>query len=152
VGHLGISYTWGRFDSIEGTLKFRDNGEGAVIDVTVKADSVNTGTAKRDDHLRSPTFFSAKEFPTITFKSKSWTKTGDATYDVVGDLTLHGVTKSVTIPVTKVGEGKDPWGGFRVGFDGMIKVKRTDFGMNQMVGAAGDEVTLYLGIEGMRKA
>jgi len=152
VGHLGISNTWGRFDSIEGTLKFRDSGEGAAIDITVNADSINTGDAKRDGHLKGPDFFSTKEFPTITFKSKSWKKTGGATYDVTGDLTLHGVTKSVTIPVSKVGEGKDPWGGYRIGFDGVLKFKRTDFGMNKMVGPAGDEVTLHIGIEGMRKA
>jgi polyisoprenoid-binding protein YceI len=152
VGHLGVSYTWGRFDSIEGTLKFRDSGEGAAISVTVNADSINTGDAKRDGHLKSPDFFSTKEFPTITFKSTSWKKAGDGAYEVTGDLTLHGVTKSVTIPVTKVGEGKDPWGGFRVGFDGALKIKRTDYGMNKMIGAAGDEVTLHIGIEGMRKA
>ena len=152
VAHLGVSYTWGRFDSIEGSLKFRDSGEGASINVTVKADSINTGDAKRDGHLKSPDFFSTKEFPTITFVSKSWKKTGDGAYEVSGDLTLHGVTKLVTIPVTKVGEGKDPWGGYRVGFEGVLKIKRTDYGMNKMVGPAGDEVTLHLGIEGMRKA
>ena len=152
VAHLGVSHTWGRFDSIEGSLKFRDSGEGASINVTVKADSINTGNAKRDGHLRSPDFFSTKEFPTITFASKSWKKTGDGTFAVTGDLTLHGVTKSVTIAVTKVGEGKDPWGGFRVGFDGVLKIKRTEFGMTKMVGAAGDEVTLHIAIEGMRKA
>jgi len=151
VSHLGISNTWGRFDSIAGTLKFGDGAGANAIDVTVKAGSISTGDAKRDGHLKSPDFFSAKEFPTISFKSKSWNKTGDKSYDVAGDLTLHGVTKSVTIPIKKIGEGKGPMGMYRVGFEGVLKIKRTDYGMTKYVGAAGDEVTLHIGIEGMRK-
>ena len=150
VSHMGISNTWGRFDSIAGDLKFGDGASGNAINVTVKADSINTGNAGRDKHLRGPDFFSAKEFPTIAFKSKSWKNTGGMNYDVSGDLTLHGVTKAVTIAVTKVGEGKGPRGKDRVGFDGLLKLKRTDFGMTKLVGPAGDEVTLHLAIEGMR--
>jgi len=150
VSHMGVSHTWGRFDAVEGTLKFRDSGEGAVIDITVQAGSINTGNAKRDGHLKSPDFFSVKEFPTISFKSKSWKKSGDG-FAVTGDFTLHGVTKSVTIPVTKVGEGKGPGGKtYIIGFDGTLKIKRTDYGMKKYVGPAGDEVTLHISIEGMR--
>ena len=151
VSHMGISNTWGRFDSIGGSLKFGDGASANAIDITVKAGSINTGNADRDAHLKSPAFFSAKEFTTITFKSKSWNKTGDKSYDVTGDLSLHGVTKSVTLAVTKVGEGKGPRGMLRVGFDAVLKLKRTDYGMKQFVGAAGDEVTLHIAIEGMRK-
>ena len=118
--------------------------------MTVQAASINTGNAKRDKHLRGPDFFSVKEFPTITFKSKEWKSTGGMNYDVTGDLTLHGVTKPVTIAVTKIGEGKGPMGKPRVGFDGLLKIKRTDYGMKKLVGPAGDEVTLHFGIEAMR--
>ncbi|MHC4953413.1 MAG: YceI family protein [Planctomycetota bacterium] len=149
VSHLGVSNTWGRFNAISGSLKF--GGEGNAINVTIKADSVDTNNAKRDGHLKSPDFFSAKEFPEITFKSTGWKKTGDTSYDVTGNLTLHGTTKSVTIPVTKIGEGKDPWGGYRVGFDGALKIKRSEYGMGKMIGPAGDDVTLHISIEGMRK-
>ena len=152
VRHI-VSRTSGAFTSFEGTVDYDPaHPEESAVTAAVDVGSIDTNNKRRDGHLKSPDFFSTKEFPTISFVSKSWKKTGDASYEISGDLTLHGVTKSVTIPVTKVGEGKDPWGGFRIGFDGALKIKRTDYGMSKMVGAAGDEITLHIGIEGMRKA
>ena len=152
IKHLDVAWTWGRFNKIAGSLKVADGVAGSSVDVTVETASVDTNDAKRDAHLKNADFFSAKEFPQITFKSKSWTKSGDG-YDVTGDLTLHGVTKSVTVKVTKTGgEVKDPWGFLRVGFEGSLQIKRSDFGMKKMLNMVGDDVWLMISIEGMRKA
>ncbi|MHC4408618.1 MAG: YceI family protein [Planctomycetota bacterium] len=152
ISHMGVSYTYGRFNKIDGALKFADGGDGSSIEVTVQTASVDTNDAKRDAHLKNADFFSAKEFPQITFKSKSWTKSGDG-YDVTGDLTLHGVTKSVTLKVTKTGgEKKDPWGFIRIGFEGALSIKRGEFGMKKMLNMVGDDVSLMISIEAMRKA
>jgi len=120
---------------------------------------VDTGNAKRDEHLRGPDFFNAKEFPAISFKSTSLTATesdgADAgkAYTLAGDLTLMGVTKPITVQAVKLAEGKDPWGNFRIGFDTSFKIKRSDFGMTYGVdnGVVGDEVTIMLSFEGIKK-
>ena len=148
IKHLGISYTYGRFDDISGTVDF---GGSNAVSITIKANSVNTGNAQRDGHLKSPDFFSAKEFPTITFKSTSWESAGGDSYDITGDLTLHGVTKSVTAKVEKTGEGERGKHGYRIGFHTEFDIKRSDFGMTKLGSAVGDDVHLVLSVEGMRK-
>ncbi|MEM8884485.1 MAG: YceI family protein [Planctomycetota bacterium] len=151
IMHFGAAYTWGRFNDMAGALSFAEGGEGSAVEVTVKTASVDTNDKKRDDHLRSPDFFSAKEFPEIKFKSTKWTKSSSG-WDVAGDLTLHGVTKPVTVKVVKTGgEVDDPWGNVRIGFEGELRIKRSDFGMKKMIGPVGDDVWLGISIEAMRK-
>jgi polyisoprenoid-binding protein YceI len=87
----------------------------------------------------------------MTFVGKSYKKVSDTRIEVTGDLTLHGKTKSVTLTLDKVGEGADPWGGYRQGWDGVLSIKRSDFGMTFMADGIGDTVTLYISVEGTRK-
>jgi len=152
INHLGVSNTIGRFNEFSGTfsLDTKDPSKSSVS-LTLQVASVDSNVKKRDDHLRSPDFFDATTFPTLTFVGKSYKKVSDTVFEVTGDVTLHGVTKPLTITVTKVGEGNDPWGGFRQGWSSTFTLKRSDFGMNFMQGGVGDEVTIMAEIEGVRK-
>jgi polyisoprenoid-binding protein YceI len=108
----------------------------------------------RDRHLKSPDFFNAKEFPTMTFKSTGWKKTGDKTYDVTGDLTINGKKKTITAPVEHVGDGKNQRGQELTGFHTTFSVDRTEFGMNYGVtegdGGLGKNVDVTFSVEGIK--
>lgn len=147
VEHLGIGYVVGRFNKITGQVNL-DKGQVAI---TLHADSVDSGHPKRDQHLKSPDFFNAKQFPKITFKSNKVTKTGSDSYRVEATVTLLGKSKPVTLELKKTGEGKDPWGGYRIGLESTFAVKRSDFGMNFMPGGIGDTVEMYFSAEALRK-
>jgi len=150
INHLGASNFIGRFDDVKGTIEF-DAADVAKdkVTITIATDSVDTNFTKRDQHLKSPDFFDAKQFPTIEFVSDSFKKTGEKEYEVAGNLTLHGVTKPITVKVINTGEGKDPSGADHVGFHTEFTVKRTDYGMDKMVGLVGDEVKVELSTEYM---
>jgi polyisoprenoid-binding protein YceI len=152
ISHLGVSSAWGRFNDPQGTVVWDDNDPSkGRIEVTVQTAKVDTGNSKRDQHLKSPDFFNAAQFPTLTFKSKSITKKGEGEFEVAGDLTVHGVTKPITVTVKKIGEGdKGGQFGYRAGWETTFTVKRSDFGMNFMPGGIGDEVTINVGIEGVK--
>jgi len=147
IKHLGASWTYGRFDSVEGGVDAADDGSApSAVRLVVKTDSVNTGNDKRDGHLKSPDFFSAKQFPEITFQSTSAKPLDADTTEVTGDLTLHGVTKSVTARVVRVGTGSMQ-GRTLAGWETTLSLKRSDFGMAKMVGPVGDDVTLTVAVE-----
>jgi polyisoprenoid-binding protein YceI len=152
ISHLGFSYTFGRFEDVSGDFALDDatpaNSKATLV---ARIDSVDTNAEKRDTHLKSPDFFDAKQFPTLTWTGKTFTHNADGTWSVTGDLTMHGVTRSVTVPVKKVGEGNDPWGGHRAGYLSEFTVKRSDFGMNFMSDKIGDEVRLIVSVEGIKK-
>jgi polyisoprenoid-binding protein YceI len=151
VKHMNSTYFWGRFNSIDGAFALDEaNPAECRFEFKVKADSVDTGIPKRDLHLKSPDFFNVVQFPTIAFKSQSVTKAGDG-YDVTGDLTLHGVTKPVKVKVVPTGKAKDQRGTPIAGIEATFTIKRTDFGMSNMVGPVGDDVWITVGIEGKRK-
>ena len=152
IKHLGIAYVYGRINNLSGTLKI-DEGTpaGSVVEIYAKAKNVDTFNSERDNHLRSPDFFHSKKFPIVSFKSTSFTKTSNDMYEVTGDLTLLGVTRPLTVKVQRTGAGEDPWGGFRIGFETTFTIKRSDFGMNFMMGGIGDEVRIILSIEGIRQ-
>lgn len=150
VRHLDVSWFWGRINSPTGSFTLDEaEPEKSTMQFALEIKDINTGNPKRDEHLRSPDFFNAAQFPTITFKSTAVKKAGDH-YEVTGDLTLLGVTKSITVSVEKSGEGKTQ-AGQRAGIETSFTIKRSDFGMNKMVGAVGDEVKLFLSIEGEKK-
>jgi polyisoprenoid-binding protein YceI len=152
VKHLGISYTHGRFNDVRGSIHFdAANPAASKVAITVQASSVDTHNEKRDAHLANPDFFDAKQFPELKFVSTEFKKAEGDTYAVTGDFTLHGVTKPLTISVTKIGEGKDPWGGYRIGFETTFTIKRSDFAMNKMLETVGDEVTITFSIEATKK-
>jgi polyisoprenoid-binding protein YceI len=152
IQHLKFSYTFGRFDQVTGAFAF-DSGDLAAskFAFTLQAHSVNTGHEKRDNHLRSPDFFNAKQFPEITFTSTKIEAADEPDhFRVTGDLTLLGHTKPITVTLHKLGEGPDGMGKERIGFDAKFTIQRSDFGMNKMLNAIGDEVTLHVSFEGIK--
>lgn len=148
VNHMGFSETMGRFNKGEGT--FTIDGDKSSFSISLDAASIDTGVEKRDDHLRGPDFFNVKQFPKLTFKSTSATATGD-TLSVPGELTIHGVTKTVTFELRKIGQGPGPGGKNRIGFSTDHVIKRSDFGMDKMLPAVGDEITLMISFEGIQQ-
>lgn len=132
VRHMMVSTVRGEFTKLSGTMQYDPAKPEAIsIEATIDATSINTREEKRDAHLKSPDFFDVAKYPTLTFKSKSAKKTGKGKLAVTGDLTMHGVTKSVVLDVEGLdAEVKDPWGNVRVGAVGTTKVNRKDFGLN----------------------
>lgn len=130
VKHMVISTVRGNFDRFEGALNFDPANPGASsVEATVHADSINTGTADRDAHLRSGDFFDVEKFPTLTFKSTRVELDGDTVAKVHGDLTIRDVTKPVTLDVTFLGEGVSPYGHKVAAFEATGKLNREDFGL-----------------------
>jgi polyisoprenoid-binding protein YceI len=131
IRHLMITNVKGRFGKLSGTVDLdTDHPESSKIDVTIDATSIDTRDDKRDAHLRSPDFFDVEKFPTLTFKSTKVTRTGDG-FAVLGDLTMHGITKEVTLEVDELSSpGKDPWGNTRLGTSAKAKINRKDWGLS----------------------
>ena len=153
IQHANIGYVWGRFNDPAGTftLDLADPPK-STFNIQLQVANVDTHNDKRDAHLKSPDFFNAKQYPTITFKSTAVKQSPSAkVLDVTGDLTLHGVTKSVTIPVELTGTGQFPPGTERAGVEATFTIKRTDFDIKNMVGPAGDEVRLTIALEGVKQ-
>ncbi|HLO41453.1 MAG TPA: YceI family protein, partial [Phycisphaerales bacterium] len=149
IKHLNVSWSYGRFNKFSGTYNI---AEGGSLDITVQAGSVDSGNSKRDEHLQGSDFFSAKEFPEITFKSSSLKKSGENTFEATGQLTFRGVTKDVTVAIEKTGEGPGMGGkGKLQGFEAKFKINRSEFGMNYMPGGLSEEVYLIASIEGAAK-
>jgi len=150
--HLGYSWLVGRFNEFEGTMTY-DPEAGAdmqSVNITIDAASLDTNHAERDKHLRSPDFFNVEEYPVITFESTGYE--GDESGGTLhGDLTMLGVTKPVSFEIEKIGEGPDPWGGYRAGFEGHYTLDRYDFGMTYDLGPEAREVELDLFIEAIRQ-
>ncbi len=151
IHHLGYSLLTGRFDKFNGTFSF---DEAAPADTKIKVEidtaSVNTNLGKRDNHIRSGDFLNVSKYPTASFESTSVDVTGTSAV-VHGKLTLHGVTKEITINADHIGGGKDPWGGFRQGFTGTTKITLADFGIKYNLGLKAKEMELMLNIEGIRQ-
>ncbi|QOJ00433.1 MAG: YceI family protein [Phycisphaeraceae bacterium] len=155
IQHAGVSPFYGTFQKISGSIAWdKDNPQSASFSVTIDANSVASGNTARDNHLKSPDFFNAKEHPTIQFKSTSLTKTGDSTFDLAGEVTMLGKTKPITAKLVFTGE-RDAGGnfGYRAGFDTSFTLKRSDFGMTYGVaqGSLSDEVTVMVGFAGVKK-
>ncbi|MBK7643876.1 MAG: YceI family protein [Planctomycetes bacterium] len=148
IKHVGTSYTLGRFNGISGALEYDPASFGSSkITVEIDPSTVDTNCKPREDHLRSPDFFSVKEFPKISFASTKVEGSADK-FTLTGDLTLHGVTKSIHFSAEKVGESDiKEMGGPRVGFFAQTTIKRSDFGMKNMLEGASDEVGLTLALE-----
>ena len=151
IQHLGYSWMYGRFNGVTGNFKYdADKPADSAIDVTVDTKTVDTNHAERDKHLRSGDFLEVDKFPKATFKSTGYT--GDANGGkLAGVLTVHGVEKPVEIDLKKVGEGQDPWGGYRAGFVGTYKMTRKDFGIDFELGPASTSLDLEIGLEGIKQ-
>ena len=153
VRHI-VTNVGGKFNDFTGTIQVdRAKPESSSVEFTIQAASINTNEPKRDEHLRSADFFDVATHPTVTFKSTSIKANGKDSWLVTGDLTMRGVTKQVTLPVTFLGEGKDPWGNEKMGFETAITVNRKDYGINwnkaldQGGLLVGDEVKVEISVE-----
>jgi polyisoprenoid-binding protein YceI len=151
ISHIGLSQTYGRFNEISGkfTIDTADAGKSA-FEVSIPIESIDTGNKQRDEHLRSPDFFNAKQFPTLTFKSTKVAKAKDG-LEVTGDLSLHGVTKPVTFTLTGGKTAEFPKGTPRTGYTTKFMIKRSDYGMDKSLPAVGDEVEIEVSFEGVKK-
>ena len=154
VKHLAISTVRGAFTSVKGAIQLDDKDiTKSTVDVTIDVNSVDTRVAARDKDLRSDHFFDVEHFPTITFKSKKVEQVAPGKLKVIGDLTIHGVTKEVTLDVDGPSAPiKDPWGNQRVGISASSKITRQDFGITYGPGMIGDEVSITIDAEMFQKA
>lgn len=152
VDHLGFAKAMGRFNTFAGELSFdKDAADKSSLSVTIDTTSVDTNHAKRDEHLKSPDFFNAKEFPKMTFKSTKIETTGDKTGKLHGDLTLLGVTKPVVLDVTFNKDGVSPASKQEtVGFSARGTIKRSDFGMKYGVPNIGDDIQIIIESEAVK--
>ena len=153
VRHL-LTKVRGRFTDFEGAIEFNDSApEQSSVHFTITAKSIDTAEADRDTHLRSADFFDIDTYPQITFISTRIAKRGTETYDVTGNLTMHGVTKEIVLPVAHLGKAKDPWGNERLGFEAETTLNRKEFGLNWNAALetggflVGDEVKVSLQIQ-----
>ncbi|NLS13428.1 YceI family protein [Vibrio sp. SM6] len=150
VSHLGYSFIKGRFNDFEGRFQFDPQQiEQSTVFVEVDTTSLDSNHAERDKHLRSGDFINTSKYDTATFKSTKVVDKGDGKFDIVGDLTLHGVTKPITIDAMTIGAGKDPWGGERAGFVGQTRLELADF--NIPVVGDSSYVEMELHVEGIKQ-
>ena len=152
IQHLGYSWLTGRFNDFDGSFEY-DAAKPAdsSINVTIDTTSIDSNHAERDKHLKGSDFLDVKKYPTATFKSTGFKSTGEGAGNMTGEFTMHGVTKTITIPVERIGEGDDPWGGYRAGFSGATVLKLSDYGIDYNLGPASSTVEIELHVEGKRQ-
>ena len=152
ISHLGYSWVYGRFNDFSGNFSWdAENPESSAVKVSINTDSVDSNHAERDKHLRSDDFLNVAEHPTATFESTAVEMTGDDTANITGNLTLNGVTKPVVLDAKFIGEGDDPWGGYRAGFSGTTTLTLKDFDISRDLGPAAQDVELIITVEGVRQ-
>ena len=152
VQHLGYSWLTGRFDKFNGSFSYdASNISASKIEVNIDTSSVNSNHAERDKHLKSDDLLDVSAFSNAKFTSTEVTDKGDGKLAITGQLSLHGVTKTITIDAKTIGEGKDPWGGYRIGFSGTTTIALTDFAIKMNLGPASNMVELTLHIEGIKQ-
>jgi len=156
VSHLGFSKTFGRFNKVEGAFTLdADAPEKSSVVVTMDAASLDTNHEKRDEHLRGKDFFDVAQFPALTYKSTSVKLTGEKTAIVTGDLTMHGVTKSVPLDVTLVNVGPNPMDPAKTkivaGFSARGTLKRSEFGMGYAAPVLGDDVEIIIEVDAIKQ-
>jgi polyisoprenoid-binding protein YceI len=153
VKHLNTGFAYGRFNTFSGTIVVDEkNPANSSIELEIDANSIDTGNSQRDDHLRSPDFFSARQFPKITFKSTRVRKINDTTVEVQGDLTMRGVTRPITARVTFTGKGRNQRGQEIIGFETTFTIRRSQFNINYgLNGGLADEVRVTFAVEGIRQ-
>jgi polyisoprenoid-binding protein YceI len=151
VRHMMITNVRGGFSSVNGTVIYDpDDASAAFVEVDIDASTINTHEPQRDAHLKSADFLDVEKYPVIIFKGRKLSKTGDGEWDLAGGLTLHGVTRDVTLKVEgPTGESKDPYGNLRIGASATTKIKRSDFGLtwNAVLETGGIAVSDDLKIE-----
>ncbi|GGC58207.1 YceI family protein [Marinobacter halophilus] len=152
ISHLGYSWLYGRFNDFDGEFVYdAENPENSSVTVTIDTASVDSNHAERDKHLRNEDFLYINEFPQATFKSKRVVLDGDGEADIIGDFTLRGVTREITLEAEMHGHGEDPWGGYRMGFDAETVLRLKDFGIPMDLGEASETVEIKISVEGIRQ-
>lgn len=152
VQHLGMSWLHGRFNEFNGSFSYDEAApEKASAEVTIQTASVDSNHAERDKHLRSSDFLDVETYPQARFVSTGFAPQADGKGLLTGDLTLHGVTKPVELDVEMIGAGDDPWGGYRMGFEGRTEFAMADFGIVKNLGPKSKNVEMILSIEGIKK-
>lgn len=152
ISHLGYSWLYGRFNTFSGSFTYdTKNPKNSTVTIKIDPASVDTNLALRDKHLRGEKFFEVDKFPEATFVSTSYKQKRGGKGVLKGDFTFHGVTKNITIDVTEIGHGEDPWKGYRRGLYGVTTLKLKDYNILKDLGPASQEVELHLSIEGIRQ-
>lgn len=152
IQHLGYSWLHGRFNTFSGDFSYdAQKPDESQIKVVIDTASIDSNHAERDKHLRSADFLNVKAHPTATFESTQIEFMDADHAKVTGEFTLNGVTKTISFDVNRVGEGKDPWGGYRAGFNGHTRFALADYGIEQDLGPASTHVEIELSIEGVRQ-
>lgn len=152
IKHLGYSWLTGTFKDFDGKFSYDDkSADASKINVVIQTASIDSNHAERDKHLKGEEFLDVRKYPTSTFTSTKYTPIDENHGTLTGEFTLHGVTKTISFPIQKIGEGKDPWGGYRAGFSGETSLKLTDYGIDFNLGPASTHVNLELYIEGIRQ-
>ena len=154
VKHLGYSWLQGRFNNFSGNFDYDESNPSnnkVTVDIDVK--SLDSNHAERDKHLKSDDFFDADKYPDAGFVSTKWVDHGNGKATLKGKFTLRGISKNVDIAINHIGGGKDPWGGFRRGFEGVTTLNLSDYKMKKgaMLGPAVENVEVWLSIEGVRQ-
>lgn len=158
ISHMGLSYTYGRFNEAKGRFNWdASNPAACQFQIAINASSIDSNDARRDGHLKGADFFNVGQFPQITFVSTGVTPApannpAGTTHNVTGNLTMHGVTKEITLPMKYLGDGQGPDGSQRCGFFCQTTLKRSDFGMTGMIPNIGDEVAVTVSFEGVMVA
>lgn len=155
VKHMMISNVKGQFTKLKGSVTLNEGDvTRSEVEASIDANSISTGEAQRDAHLKSADFFDVEKYPTLSFKSTQIRRAGDGELKVSGDLTIHGVTRNVTFNVEgPTAPGKDPWGNTRIGLSATTKISRKDFGLTWNAALetggilVGDEVTITLDVQ-----
>lgn len=153
ISHLGFSYILGTFDDFTGEFSYDpENPEASSVNLDVDVASLDTSHAERDKHILSDDFLDAGEYPDATFTSTGFESTGEDEGKLTGELTLHGETREITMDVTRLGGGEDPWGGYRQGFEGATTLALADYGIDMSdFPEVMHELELYVTFEGIRQ-
>tara|TARA_A100001391_G_scaffold51286_1_gene31347 strand:+ start:205 stop:789 length:585 start_codon:yes stop_codon:yes gene_type:complete len=153
ISHLGFSYILGSFEEFDGQFAYDpEDLDASSAEIEVQVDSLTSNHAERDRHILSEDFLNAGEFPTATFSSTGFESTGENEGVLTGDLTLHGETQEIEMPVTLMGEGDDPWGNYRAGFEGSTTLTLSDYGIDMSdFPESMHELELYVTFEGIRQ-
>ncbi len=152
IQHLGYSWLTGRFNTFEGQFSYDEaKPEDSKITVKIDTSSIDSNHSDRDKHLKSDDFLHVDKYPQAKFVSTKVENIGGGKLKVQGNFTLHGMTNKIVIMTNKIGEGKDPWGGYRVGFEGTTRITMADYGITKNLGPASTHVDLTLHIEGIKQ-
>ncbi|VAW44757.1 Protein yceI precursor [hydrothermal vent metagenome] len=152
ISHLGTSWLRGRFDKFDGNFSYNPKKPNdSKISMAVDVSSINSNHAERDKHLRAKSLLNTTKYPKATFNSESFDLNADSTGTVTGKFTLRGIEKIVTMEIKKVGEGRDPWGGYRVGFEGAMNITLADYGITKYLGKSSKTLELTVEFEGIKQ-